>query len=132
MATAPNDLLIKYWTYSQGTGKLYDPQGKHVHTGYSGYGQGRNSCEWQGAVAKGPIPQGWWDIGKPYNSKNVGPFSMRLTAREGTQTFGRSAFVLHGDNGDKHLDESKGCIIMPRRIRERVWNSGVHLLRVVP
>ncbi len=62
----------KHWTYSQGTGALTDPDGRHIHTGYSGKGQGRNNCAWQKVVGVGPIPQGLWVMGKVYNSRKVG------------------------------------------------------------
>jgi hypothetical protein len=120
------------WTYSQGTGVLTDPNGQKVATGYSGHGHGRNNCELQHVRGVGPIPQGLWIIGKPRNSVNVGPFAMDLTPVPLTETFGRSAFMIHGDNGDKVLDESRGCIIFPRRVRHIIWDSGERKLKVVP
>lgn len=120
------------WTYSQGTGNLYDPKGKHVATGYSGHGKGRNNCALQHVRRVGPIPQGLWKIGTPRNSKNVGPFAMDLTPMDGTETFGRSAFMIHGDDGDAELDESRGCVIFPRRVRNAIWDSGDCVLKVVP
>ena len=121
-----------HWTYSQGTGKLYDPSGKHVHTGYSGSGRGRNNCELQHVRNVGPIPQGWWAIRKPRNSEKVGVFAMPLTPLEGTETHGRSAFMIHGDNTRGDQSASNGCIIAIRKVRNAIWDSGVHLLRVIP
>lgn len=120
------------WTYSQGTGNLFDRKGKHIATGYSGHGQGRNNCSMQHVPRVGPTPQGMWKIGKPRNSKNVGPFALPLTPMPGTETFGRSAFLIHGDDGDVNLDESLGCIIQRRKVREAIWNSGDRVLLVVP
>lgn len=120
------------WTYSQGTGKLIDTDGRAVAVGYSGHGNGRNNCELQHVRGIGPIPQGMWVIGKPRNSKQVGPYAMDLKPVEGTETFGRSAFMIHGDNGDTILDESRGCIILRRSVRHIIWDSGDRILHVVP
>jgi hypothetical protein len=124
--------MTPFWTYSQGTGKLYDPKGKHLHTGYSGRGDGRNNCNLQHVRGVGPTPQGWWRIGKPRDSKRVGPFALDLLPEPGTETFGRSAFIIHGDNSRGDQSASSGCIIMPRKVRNAIWDSGVHLLCVVP
>ena len=118
------------WTYSQGTGALLDPSGRKVATGYSGKGQGKNNCDMQHVRGVGPIPQGLWVIGKPHDSKAVGPFAMRLVPVPGTETFNRTAFLIHGDNRDGTASE--GCIILPRRIRNLIWDSGDRKLKVVP
>ena len=118
------------WTYSQGTGHLYDTDGKKVATGYSGKGHGKNNCDMQHIPSVGPIPRGMWFIGKPRDSKNVGPFAMDLKPVEGTLTYGRSAFMIHGDN--RTGTASEGCIILPRRARHIIWDSGDRVLNVVP
>ena len=118
------------WTYSQGTGTLLDPSGKKVATGYSGKGRGKNNCELQHLKSVGPIPQGLWAIGEPRDSKRVGPFAMDLVPMEGTETFKRSAFMIHGDN--RTGTASQGCIILPRRVRHIIWDSGERKLKVVP
>lgn len=118
------------WTYSQGTGQLTDTDGRKVAVGYSGKGQGKNNCSMQHVRGIGPVPQGMWVIGAPYNSKKVGPFAMTLTPVEGTETFGRSAFLIHGDNATGTASE--GCIIFPRRVRQIIWDSGDRILNVVP
>ena len=118
------------WTYSQGTGALLDPSGKKVATGYSGKGHGKNNCDMQHIPSVGPIPRGMWFIGKPRDSKAVGPFAMDLKPVEGTETYGRWAFMIHGDNRDGTASE--GCIILPRRVRHIIWDSGDRVLNVVP
>lgn len=118
------------WVYSQGTGKLYDPSGVHVATGYSGKGKGKNNCDMQHVRNVGPIPQGIYIIGQPYNSKKVGPFALPLTPHPDNEMFGRSAFLIHGDN--KTSTASEGCIILGRMIRDRIHYSTVRQLRVVP
>jgi hypothetical protein len=118
------------WTYSQGTGKLFDPEGKHVATGYSGKGRGKNNCDMQHVRNVGPIPQGIYTIGKPYNSAKVGPFALPLTPDPSNEMHGRSAFLIHGDN--KTGTASEGCIILGRMIRDRISYSVERKLKVVP
>jgi hypothetical protein len=124
--------MTNEWTYSQGTGKLTDPTGRVVAVGYSGNGPGLNNCEMQNVKAVGPIPQGFWVMGSPYNSKNVGPYAIPLKAVLGTNTYGRSAFLIHGDNAKKDNSASHGCIIVSRAVRNLVVDSGVKVLRVIP
>jgi hypothetical protein len=118
------------WTYSQGTGKLFDPQGNHVATGYSGKGPGKNNCAMQHVRNVGPIPQGLYIIGKPYDSKKVGPYAIPLAPDPGNEMFGRSAFLIHGDN--RTHTASEGCIILPRRTRNAIVDSGEVLVKVIP
>lgn len=119
------------WKYSQSTGNLYK-DGKPVTKGYSGHGktlaEGRNNPAMEDEVAKGPIPRGMWRIGKPYNSQRVGPFALPLEPIN-HDAHGRTAFRIHGDN--KANNASHGCIILPRLVREAIWNSGDRLLEVV-
>jgi hypothetical protein len=118
------------WTYSQGTGKLFDPAGKHVATGYSGKGKGKNNCDMQHVKNVGPIPRGLYTIGQAYNSQKVGPFALPLTPDPSNEMFGRSAFLVHGDN--KTGTASEGCIILGRMTRDALNYSTDRVLKVVP
>jgi hypothetical protein len=118
------------WTYSQGTGKLFDPAGVHVATGYSGKGKGKNNCEMQHVKNVGPIPRGLYTIGQAYNSQKVGPFALPLTPDPSNEMFGRSAFLVHGDN--KTGTASEGCIILGRMTRDMLNYSVDRVLKVVP
>lgn len=121
------------WIYRITDGFVFDAADVHRFTGYSGAGHdlasGRNNAAMQGYVAKGPIPEGAWQIGSPHTSPNTGPFTMVLSPIEGTDTHGRSAFRIHGNN--EKDDASHGCVILPRPAREAIWASGDHILRVV-
>jgi hypothetical protein len=120
------------WTYAQETGEL-QRDGQPVDKGYSGFGEGKNNPNMQAVHDVGPIPQGDWTIsGPPRNTPEHGPFVLTLTAANGTETFGRSEFLMHGDSIQHPGEASKGCIIMPRATREKVWNSGDTDLQVVP
>ena len=117
------------WTWDQSAGTM--TRGKSVFRGYSGRDAGKNNPALQRAAGIGPIPQGRWTIGAPYASRNTGPYTLPITACDGTDTCGRSAFRIHGDSIASPGTASHGCIILPRLVREAVWNSGDHDLLVV-
>jgi hypothetical protein len=120
------------WTYAQKSGNLLQ-NGRLVGTGYSGGGEGKNDPTMQSMEDVGPIPQGNWTIsGPPKDTPEHGPFVLTLTADSGTNTFGRDGFLMHGDSVAAPGTASKGCIIMPRAVREQVWSSGDLQLEVVP
>jgi hypothetical protein len=119
------------WTYAQKTGALQQ-DGKAVGQGYSGADSGKNNPAMQAIHDVGPIPQGDWTIsGPPKNTPEHGPFVLTLQPAAGTQTFGRTGFLMHGDSIKAPGTASKGCIIMARDVREQVWNSGDRDLEVV-
>lgn len=59
----------------------------------------------------GPIPRGLWAVGAARKWRGM-PFVYDLTPHEGTETFGRTEFLIHGDNAIG--DASTGCIILDR------------------
>ncbi|QZE56388.1 hypothetical protein pEaSNUABM40_00194 [Erwinia phage pEa_SNUABM_40] len=119
------------WKYEQTTGRLYNAAGKVVATGYAGKGQHKNKHESQAVVGMGPLPVGHYTLNAPRTSAKTGPYAMDLTPAADNVMFGRSAFQMHGDSIKAPGTASSGCIIMPRNIREMVWNSGDHQLEVV-
>ncbi len=120
------------WTYAQASGQLLQ-NGQLVGTGYSGYDNGKNNPSMQAVENMGPIPQGDWTIvGPPVNTSTQGPYVLTLQPAQGTNTFGRSGFLMHGDSIEAPGCASHGCVIMPRAVREQVWNSGDTDLEVVP
>jgi hypothetical protein len=120
------------WTYAQKTGDLL-LNGQRVGRGYSGFDNGKNNPSMQAVADLGPIPQGEWTIvGPPINAPAHGPFVLRLEPANGTNLFGRSGSLMHGDSIENPGTASHGCIIMPRNIREQVWQSGDTALQVVP
>jgi len=130
-APITNDLYAFAWTYSQETGELQH-DGQHVSNGYSGAGVGKNNPEMQNVVNIGPIPRGEWTIsGPPANTNDHGPYVLRLEPAANTQTFGRSGFLMHGDSKESPGCASHGCVILPRAVREEVWNSGDRKLEVL-
>ena len=125
------DLDALAWTYSQKSGEL-DRDDAKVATGYSGAGTGKNNPEMQHIHNVGPIPQGEWTItGPPVDTKTHGPYVLKLAPNTETETFGRSGFLMHGDSKDHPGTASQGCIIVPKSVREQVWNSGDRDLKVI-
>jgi len=118
------------WIYDQSSGTL-SRNGALVPgaLGYAGAGVHKNRPASQNLPNRGPIPRGAWTIGGYTNSK--GPLTITLTAKAGTNTFGRSAFRIHGDSIQSPGTASEGCIIMPYSIRAMIITSGDHDLEVV-
>ena len=111
-------------TYTQSTGNLtcHDTQGNEIvnHNGYSGRNvsggvQGRNNPDAQNVRNIGPIPQGSYTLeaDRPNDGR---PIAFPLTPDSDNNMYGRSGFMIHGDNAQN--DASQGCIIMLRDVRE--------------
>ena len=127
-----------HWIWRQTSGQLLDASGQLVSTGYSGKGRGRNNPALQGVQGIGPIPQGMWRLVRLYDSDNVGPATIALDAVDAKpgddrhEPTGRSAFRIHGDSIRAPGTASRGCIILPRADRLKLWRSNIRLLKVEP
>lgn len=106
------------WTWDQSSGTLLK-HGRVIAHGYAGAGAGKNNPDQQGVVQVGPIPRGVWRMTRVKNGGHTGPFTIVLEPEPGTNTLGRSAFRIHGDNSTH--DASQGCIILQRPFREQIW-----------
>ena len=126
------------WTYQQSTGQLTDPNGVLQGTGYSGGDEGKepdaiDNPKYQDVQMVGPIPQGKWTIGTFFDQvPGKGPIVAHLTPVEGTETFGRSGFMIHGDNAAANRSSSEGCIILAHPLRQMIASSDDTQLLVVP
>ena len=114
-------------TYHQSTGAIRcvdDTTGDVVAqgTGYSGFGPGLNNPAAQAVPNTGPIPQGSYSMGSPTNRK--GPTTIPLTPFPGTDTLGRSGFLIHGDNSQMNHTASHGCIVLSRDVRRVIADCG--------
>lgn len=118
------------WTYFQSSGILLKPDGDMQATGYSGHGVGVDNPTDQNIPDVGPIPQGLYLIGQEFTHPQCGPISMRLDPMDGTNTFGRSGFLMHGDTISLDHTASHGCIIMDRITRTVVSISSDRVLSV--
>lgn len=119
------------WTYEQASGRLLK-DGLLIATGYSGFGDGKNNPRFEATPDVGPIPCGLWAIcGPPYTTTEHGPYVLRLEPEPGTAMYGRAGFLMHGDSIEHPGEASKGCIILDRVTRTRVYQSGDTKLQVV-
>jgi len=119
------------WTYQQSTGYLWQDQ-TFVGTGYAGQGAGLDNPSFESVPDMGPIPEGYYSIGPSFNHPQCGPESMHLTPLEGTNTFGRDGFLIHGDNSSLNHTASHGCIILARNLRDLIAASPDRQLTVTP
>lgn len=118
------------FTFRQHDGAFFG-NGINVH-GYSGFEEGKNNPDYQEHHDLGPIPRGFWTIeGPPFDTDSHGPVVVRLVPKEGTNTFDRSGFLIHGDSIIHPGMASKGCIILARVTRLAIWESGDRDLEVV-
>jgi hypothetical protein len=121
------------WIYEQSTGKLWK-DGEVVAVGYSGCGDGKNNCEMQDEKNVGPIPVGSYIVGPPRDLEggSHGPYVLPLVPDKANEMFGRSEFLIHGDNIHTPGTASKGCVILDRGTRTNIWASGDLHLEVIP
>lgn len=119
------------WLYGQADGKLIR-NGQLAGVGYSGLGAGKNNPTMQSVKGVGPIPQGVYRIGDPFDSEEHGPFALPLAPDAANQMFGRAGFLIHGDSIEHPGAASEGCIILPRLVREAIAASGDRGLQVFP
>ena len=114
------------WLYNSRSGKLTTLAGPTViEVGYSGAGAGKNNPDMQNVPDVGPIPRGAWTIvGMSLVTADHGPCVLRLAPRIDTETYGRDGFLIHGDSISAPGSASKGCIILSRPTREKIWASG--------
>lgn len=124
-------ILIFMWTYRSSTGELVSYDGTTVGVGYSGAGPGKNNPAMDNVRDVGPIPRGQYAIGAPVNTVTHGPYVLPLTPDPKNEMHGRFSFLVHGDSLIEPGTASKGCLILARNLRERIWDSGDHTLSVV-
>ena len=121
------------WIWQISEGRLLTPAGSPFALGYSGAPGAVNDPSKISEPDIGPIPIGLWDIGDPIDDPETGPFSLPLTPKPGTETYGRFGFFMHGDSvllaGLQRA--SKGCPVVGRFAREAIGHSGDRELSVV-
>ena len=119
------------WTYVQKTGELWDGGGVLVGIGYSGHGDSLNNPADEALHNRGPIPCGEYAVLSPRTTVKHGPCVLPLRPGLENRMYGRDGFLIHGDSIKKPGTASLGCIIMARAVRQRIWDSGDHELKVV-
>ena len=127
---------VRMWKFIQETGELLDPEGYYTAHGYSGGNGGKspegvNNPEMQNVKNVGPIPRGFYTFGEVVLKSHLGPYAIPLIPDKDNEMFGRSSFYVHGDRVTPPNSASDGCIIMPRDIRIKMYESKDHILEVV-
>ena len=118
------------WTYSQATGEIRSPE-MPEGSGYSGFGEGLNNGALEAEADTGPIPKGRWEIVAWHDTyEDKGPVVAQLEPI-GHDAYGRSGFLIHGDNSEVNHTASHGCIIAIRAIRQAWRASQDHDLMVI-
>lgn len=104
--------------YGQVTGRL-ELDAALLAICYSGHGEGKNNPAMQSVRDVGPIPVGLWRVAEVIDQHpRLGPCVLRLEPCDGTETYGRTALCVHGDDIAHPGCGSDGCICAPRPGRE--------------
>lgn len=120
------------WTYQQSTGKMIAPDGTVDGMCYSGFDMGLNNPSMQNHPDLGPIPQGLYHITNWRDDLGgKGRMVADLQPELGNLMFGRSGFMVHGDNPGVNFTASRGCIVAGRAIRLSMKISEADMLEVV-
>lgn len=119
------------WTYQQSTGKLLDPVGEWIGTGYSGHGSGLNNPAMEAVPEIGPIPTGTWLIGAAATLPILGRLVMPLSPVD-FDPHGRAGFFMHGDSAAMDHTASCGCIVIGPADRQQVAEGLDRRLEVIP
>ncbi len=134
------------WTYHQENGLLEHegyPIIKAKSHGYAGCGSGKDNPaaqydhgsnppkRKQCRPGAGPLPQGYYKIGKPHNNPNVGLYALRLEPDPHNKMFGRHSFYIHGDNQAHPGASSDGCIVVSLDVRKQIVHSSDDDLEVI-
>lgn len=78
---------------------------------YSGHGDHKNDPRFMNLSELGPLPQGAYGIGTPFEHPRCGKYCLRLTALPGTEMYGRGGMLVHGDSSVHPGEASDGCIV---------------------
>jgi hypothetical protein len=119
------------WTYHQSTGEITH-NGTRMGFGYAGSGKWRNVPQAQHVLRDGPLPQGMYSIASHFvDDSAAGKHSLQLIPNRHNNMFGRSRFLIHGDNPGHPGDSSDGGIVTLHHIRLLMLHSGDKTLTVV-
>jgi hypothetical protein len=111
--------------YSQSLGDFTLPNGTVLDGCYSGGGtvpndNYRNTPDGQSLRDLGTIPQGQYTISPAHTVPGKGPCVMSLTPNPDNEMYGRSGFLIHGDNPSMNFTASDGCIVCGPAIRQQI------------
>jgi hypothetical protein len=119
------------WIYSQKTGILKH-NGKFIAEGYAGKGIGKNTPKMENIPNIGLIPKGKYRMIELIQSHpTTGKYSIRLLPASNNKMYGRSGFLIHGDNRTNSGTASSGCIILKLIYRQQMWKSNDREIEVI-
>lgn len=108
--------------YEASTGRFLSERGGSsslIAIGYAGAPPCLNDPTKHQVRSCGPLPQGRYRIIERKHPRFAEP-AFALYPLEGTETFGRTGFWIHGDNRARNRSASTGCIVIDRAGRLRV------------
>ena len=124
------------WNFESSSGKMFDPTGGLISTGYAGGNCGKNpeginnpAMEDQKCI--GPLPKGLYTFDDMIDHPKLGTYAIPLIPDPANEMYGRGSFFVHGDNADMNRSASEGCIIMPRGVRLTMAHSSSNVLEVI-
>jgi hypothetical protein len=111
--------------YSQSLGIFTLPDNTQLSGCYSGGGPTGSGSFRNNPVAQqfrdlGTLPQGQYTISPAHGVPGKGPCVMALTPAPTNNMFGRSGFLIHGDNAARNFTASDGCIVAPPEVRQQI------------
>lgn len=128
---------MKNYLYRQSTGEVFERlvskigldddrqywPDQPLGQGYAGREAGKNNPSMENVKGIGPLPKGWYVACAPADDAVVGKYAMRLMPDKGNEMYGRNSFFIHGDSSEHPGLASHGCIVLPRAVREKLWND---------
>lgn len=109
---------MNVWYYFIGNGAFSRPfTTVPVYIAYSGKGVHRDDPAATALKGLGPIPVGIYRTLDHRKHPTLGEHAIPLDPHPSTETFGRSGFYIHGDNGRADFSASSGCIVVQRSAR---------------
>lgn len=120
------------YVYEQSTGKLFR-EGRLIGIGYAGREIDKNIPESQCKHGLGPLPRGFYTIGKSYTHPHLGPlcFNLEPDAANDMCDPPRALFRIHADAIGNPGSASDGCVVMGKAIRMQIEVAGDTRLQVV-
>ena len=132
------------WQFESSSGKLFEPTGGLMATGYAGGNCGKNpegvnNPALQDQKCIGPLPHGPKADGTPnrytfapvLETSKLGPWAIPLIPDSDNEMFGRGSFFIHGDTEEMNHSASEGCIILPRGVRLAMAHSSTQVIEVI-
>ena len=119
------------WTFEIPTGRYFDPDGNYISTGYAGHGIGKDNVADEDLPDEGPLPEAIYDFGPWHDDPEKGPVVADLIPRPGSQMYGRSGMMCHGDSVEHPGEASLGCAVADRPTRLAMSQSPDQVFQAV-